>query len=68
MSPVRPGIAVLQLGGPETLDDVRPFLENFFRDLLADNVPRFLVNPLARLIDMLRAPYSRRLYGSIGGG
>ena len=65
---VRPGVVVLQLGGPETLDDVRPFLENFFRDLLADNVPGFLVRPLAWLIATLRAPYSRRLYASIGGG
>ena len=63
-----PGVVVLQLGGPETLDDVRPFLYNFFCDLLADNVPPFLVRPLAWLIATLRAPTSRRLYASIGGG
>lgn len=68
ISAVRPGVAVLQLGGPETLDDVRPFLFNFFCDLLADNVPRGLVRPLAWLISTLRAPYSRKLYASIGGG
>jgi protoporphyrin/coproporphyrin ferrochelatase len=65
---IRPGIAVLQLGGPQNLDDVRPFLENFFRDLLADNVAPPLVRPLAWLIATLRAPYSRKLYASIGGG
>ncbi len=64
----RIGVVVLQLGGPQTLDDVRPFLENFFRDLLADNVPAFAVNPLARFIATVRAPYSRKLYASIGGG
>jgi ferrochelatase len=63
-----PAIALLQLGGPETLDEVRPFLGNFFRDLLADNVPRWLVAPLAWLIATLRAPFSRSLYASIGGG
>ena len=68
MSDVRPGVALLQLGGPETLDDVRPFLRNFFRDLLADNVPPLLVSPLASLIAAWRAPTSRRLYASIGGG
>lgn len=68
VSDVKPGVVVLQLGGPETLDDVRPFLFNFFCDLLADNVPRFLVRPLAWLISTLRAPYSRGLYASIGGG
>ena len=65
---MRPAVALLQLGGPETLDDVRPFLFNFFCDLLADNVPGFLVRPLALLISTLRAPFSRQLYASIGGG
>lgn len=68
MSEARAGVVVLQLGGPETLADVRPFLGNFFRDLLADNVPPFLVGPLAELIATWRAPTSRRLYASIGGG
>ena len=68
MNPVRPGVALLQLGGPETLAEVRPFLGNFFRDLLADNVPPLFVRPLAALIAAWRAPMSRRLYASIGGG
>jgi len=67
-SGVRPAVALLQLGGPGTLADVRPFLYNFFRDLLADNVPKPFVLPLAWLISTLRAPFSRRLYASIGGG
>lgn len=64
------GIALAQLGGPETLDDVRPFLYNFFVDLIPDNipVPRPFVRPLAWCIASVRAPYSRRLYASIGGG
>lgn len=68
MSDIRPGVALLQLGGPETLDDVRPFLRNFFRDLLADNAPKLLVEPLSALIAAWRAPTSRQLYASIGGG
>jgi ferrochelatase len=64
----RPGVALLQLGGPETLADVRPFLHNFFCDLLSDNVPSVMIRPLATLISTLRAPYSRKLYASIGGG
>jgi len=64
----KPGVVVLQLGGPETLDDVRPFLYNFFCDLLADNAPPLLIKPLAALISTWRAPYSRSLYASIGGG
>lgn len=68
MSETRPGVVLLQLGGPETLSDVRPFLGNFFRDLLADNAPPLLVGPLAELIATWRAPTSRKLYASIGGG
>ncbi len=68
--PPRSGVVLTQLGGPETLDDVRPFLYNFFIDLAPDNipVPAPLVKPTAWLISTLRAPYSRRLYASIGGG
>ncbi|MBV8365376.1 MAG: ferrochelatase [Candidatus Eremiobacteraeota bacterium] len=63
-------VVLAQLGGPETLADVRPFLYNFFVDLIPDNipVPAFLIKPTAWLISTVRAPYSRRLYASIGGG
>jgi ferrochelatase len=69
-SQFRPGVVLAQLGGPETLDDVRPFLYNFFVDLIPDNipVPKALVKPTAWLFSTLRAPYSRKLYASIGGG
>lgn len=67
---MRAGVVLAQLGGPETLDDVRPFLFNFFVDLIPDNipVPRPLVKPLAWLMSAARAPHSRKLYASIGGG
>jgi ferrochelatase len=66
----RTGVVLLQLGGPETLGDVRPFLYNFFRDLIPDNlrVPRFLIPLVAWLLARWRAPHSRRLYAAIGGG
>ena len=64
------GVVLAQLGGPDTLDDVRPFLYNFFNDLIPDNipVPRPLIKPTAWLLSTWRAPYSRTLYASIGGG
>jgi ferrochelatase len=70
LSDNRPGVVLAQLGGPETLDDVRPFLYNFFVDLIPDNVPvpKPLVKPTAWLLSTWRAPYSRKLYASIGGG
>ncbi len=68
--PARAAVILAQLGGPETLDDVQPFLFNFFVDLIPDNipVPGFLVKPTAWLISRWRAPHSRALYASIGGG
>jgi len=66
----RPGVVLAQLGGPDDLDDVRPFLYNFFLDLIPENIPapRALWKPLAWLLSVWRAPYSRKLYASIGGG
>ncbi|RMF14073.1 MAG: ferrochelatase [Candidatus Dadabacteria bacterium] len=65
------GVVLLNLGGPETLDDVRPFLFRLFRD--PDIIPlpkwlRWLSWPIAWLIATFRAPKSREAYASIGGG
>ncbi|CAI8613930.1 unnamed protein product [Vicia faba] len=53
------GVLLLNLGGPETLDDVQPFLFNMFADPDIIRLPRlfrFLQRPLAKLISTLRAP------------
>jgi ferrochelatase len=70
MTTPKPAVVLAQLGGPETLEDVRPFLYNFFVDLIPDNipVPGFLVRPLAWAIASARYRFSQRLYASIGGG
>jgi ferrochelatase len=65
------GVLLLNLGGPETLDDVQPFLFNLFADPDIIRLPRlfrFLQRPLAKLISTLRAPKSKEGYASIGGG
>ncbi|KMT15993.1 hypothetical protein BVRB_3g051760 [Beta vulgaris subsp. vulgaris] len=65
------GVLLLNLGGPETLNDVQPFLFNLFADPDIIRLPmlfRFLQRPLAQLISMLRAPKSKEGYASIGGG
>ena len=57
------------LGGPETLAEVRPFLESLFSDpgILRISSPR-LRRALAWLIAALRYRASQRLYAQIGGG
>lgn len=65
------GVILLNLGGPETLHDVQPFLFNLFADPDIIRLPRlfgFLQHPLAQLISMLRAPKSKEGYAAIGGG
>ncbi|KAL7150819.1 hypothetical protein ABFS83_05G139000 [Erythranthe nasuta] len=65
------GVILLNLGGPDTLQDVQPFLFNLFADPDIIRLPRmfrFLQRPLAQLISTLRAPKSKEGYAAIGGG
>eukprot|EP00798_Chlamydomonas_sp_ICE-L_P003892 gene3892-13961_t len=71
MDPEKVGVLLLNLGGPETLDDVRPFLYNLFADPDIIRLPKpvaFLQPFVAQLISTLRAPKSAEAYKSIGGG
>lgn len=64
------GILLFNLGGPDTLADVEPFLVNLFSDRDIIELPFGpRVQPLfARLIAKVRGPAVRRNYASIGGG
>jgi hypothetical protein len=67
----RVGVLLLNLGGPESLEDVQPFLFNLFADPDIIRLPRlfrFLQRPLAQFISTLRAPKSAEGYAAIGGG
>ncbi|HJQ25888.1 MAG TPA: ferrochelatase [Blastocatellia bacterium] len=65
----RVGVLLFNLGGPETLADVRPFLFNLFADPDIIRLPfRFLQKPLAWLISTRRYKKSSGYYEKIGGG
>lgn len=65
----RVGVLLLNLGGPEKLEDVRPFLYNLFSDPEIIRLPSpWLQKPLAWLIATLRAGKSQENYRKIGGG
>src|SRR5689334_10773727 len=65
----RVGVLLFNLGGPDTLDDVRPFLFNLFADPDIIRLPwRFLQKPLAWMISTQRYKKSRTYYEKIGGG
>jgi ferrochelatase len=62
-------ILFLQLGGPETLAEVRGFLYRLFSDPDVIRVrPAVLRKAIAGTIALTRANTSRKLYASIGGG
>ena len=63
------GVLLFNLGGPETLDDVRPFLFNLFSDPEIVRLPiRTMQKPLAWLISTTRYKKSSVYYAQIGGG
>jgi ferrochelatase len=63
------GVVLLNLGGPERIQDVGPFLYNLFADPEIIRLPNpALQKPLAWLISSLRAGKSQAAYRSIGGG
>jgi protoporphyrin/coproporphyrin ferrochelatase len=65
----RVGVLLLNLGGPDKLADVRPFLYNLFADPEIIRLPSPLLQaPLAWLISTLRAKKSENNYKKIGGG
>jgi len=65
----RLGVLLLNLGGPDKLEDVRPFLYNLFSDPEIIRIPSPLFQaPLAWLISTLRAKKSQENYKKIGGG
>jgi ferrochelatase len=65
----RTAVLLLQMGGPDTLDAVEPFLLNLFsdRDIIRLG-PAFLQPFIARRIARKRAPVVERQYERIGGG
>jgi protoporphyrin/coproporphyrin ferrochelatase len=63
------GVLLFNLGGPETLADVRPFLFNLFADPEIVRLPvRAMQKPLAWLISTARNKKSSGYYAQIGGG
>ena len=64
----RTGVLLLNLGGPDSLQAVRPFLYNLFSDREIIRLgPPFLQRPLAWLISALRSEKTRSMYRQIGG-
>lgn len=61
-------IILFNLGGPDSLEAVQPFLRNLFSDPAIIGLPSFFRLPLARFIAHRRTPKAQGIYEKIGGG
>ena len=64
---MKKAILLFNLGGPNKLDDVKPFLFNLFNDPAIINLPTILRYPLAKLISKKREPVAKKIYQELGG-
>ena len=64
---MRKAIILFNLGGPDKIENVEPFLFNLFNDPAILNLPTFLRYPLAKLISNRRAPVAKKIYAELGG-
>ena len=64
---MKKAIILFNLGGPDKLENVEPFLFNLFYDPAILNLPKFIRFPLAKLIANRRAPTAKKIYQELGG-
>ena len=64
---MKKAIVLFNLGGPDKIENVEPFLFNLFNDPAILNLPILLRYPLAKLISNRRAPTAKKIYAELGG-
>lgn len=60
-------VVLFNLGGPDSLAAVEPFLTNLFSDPAIIKVPNFIRYALARIIARRRGQVARNIYAQMGG-
>ena len=64
---MKKAVILFNLGGPDKIENVEPFLFNLFNDPAILNLPTILRYPLAKLISSRRAPVAKKIYEELGG-
>ena len=64
---MKKAIILFNLGGPDSLDAVQPFLFNLFNDPAILSLPKILRYPLAKFISKRRTPIAKAIYAEMGG-
>ncbi len=65
---VRIAVVLMNLGGPDRLEAVQPFLFNLFSDPAILRLPALARLPLARIIAWRRSRVAQEIYRKLGGG
>ena len=64
---MRKAVILFNLGGPDNLNAVQPFLFNLFNDPAIISLPSMFRYPLAKFISKRRAPVAKAIYAEMGG-
>jgi ferrochelatase len=64
----RIAVVLMNLGGPDRLEAVQPFLFNLFSDPAILRLPALVRLPLARIIAWRRGRIAQEIYRKLGGG
>ena len=62
---MKKAIILFNLGGPDKLENVKPFLFNLFYDPAIINLPRIFRYPIAKLISKKREPEAKKIVKEI---
>ena len=63
---MKKAVILFNLGGPDKLESVEPFLFNLFNDPAIISIPSIIRYPLAKFISKKRAPIAKNIYKEIG--
>ncbi|WP_297453014.1 ferrochelatase [Persephonella sp.] len=61
------GVVLMNMGGPDSLEAIQPFLYNLFSDHDIIRIPRPIQKPVAYLISKIRAEKTKEYYIHMGG-
>ena len=64
---MKKAIILFNLGGPDNLNAVEPFLFNLFNDPAIISLPTLFRYPLAKFISKRRTPIAKKIYSEMGG-
>jgi len=63
---MKKAVILFNLGGPDKLESVEPFLFNLFNDPAIISIPSFFRYPLAKFLSKRRTPIAKNIYKEIG--